>query len=140
MTQRFRFLPIFLTGVVVAASTAAAAQAPAGQAPAAPARRSGSPDTAVWSRIDGQEHRDRFAVFRAPDLHRPRRRTGLNRPASRPLPSAHEPPVPEARHDHRRFLAAAERGHGTDADLPAGVQGVRPETRRGPASAAIPSG
>ncbi len=42
MTQRFRFLhTIFLTGLVVAASTAAAAQAPAGQAPAAPAGRGG---------------------------------------------------------------------------------------------------
>ena len=55
------------------------------------------------------------------------------------VPRAHQSPVPETRHDHRRVLAAEELGHGAHADLCARVQGSR-RTRRRMESVPVGSG
>ena len=101
-----------------------------------PSARSGGPPGLRPGR-HRQEHRVRFAVLRAPHLHRQGRRTGLNRSAPLAFPRTHQSAVPQTRHDDRRVSGSPPTRAWKTPSFNAGVQGSR-RPRRGMESVSEP--
>ena len=111
MIQHFRAFSAILMTAVLAAPIAAAAQAPA--APAAPARGPRGSDAACGPGVTGKNIASDSRCFELRTYTVEREGPGSIDLLHDAVPRAHQPPVPQARHDNRRLLAAAERGHGT---------------------------
>ena len=132
MIQRFsHYFRDFHDRALSRCRLAGAAQTPAAPAaPAAPARGPAGPPVPCGPGVTGKNIASDSRCFELRTYTVKARRAGLDRPAAFAFPRAHQPAVPQARHDDRRLLAAEQSRHGKHAHLRARVQRSRRARRR----------